>query len=155
MQIYLVQHGAAVSKDVDPERPLSGRGRADVEELSVFLARRGAMVARAVHSGKTRARQTAELLCARLAPGIEPEQMEGMAPKDPSDALVRRLNETTVELLAAGHQPFMGRCVSRLLTGSEEGMAVGLRPGSIVCLDRDEDGGWSLAWMLRPELLHY
>ena len=30
MHIYLVQHGAAVPKDENPERPLSGQGREGV-----------------------------------------------------------------------------------------------------------------------------
>lgn len=30
MRIYLVQHGLAIPKEVDPERPLSEQGREDV-----------------------------------------------------------------------------------------------------------------------------
>ncbi len=33
MRLYLVQHGEALSKDVDPERALSDVGRADAEHL--------------------------------------------------------------------------------------------------------------------------
>ncbi len=27
------------------------------------------------------------------------------------------------------------------------------QPGTLACLEKDPDGGWALAWMLRPELL--
>ncbi|MCP4043422.1 MAG: phosphohistidine phosphatase SixA, partial [Gammaproteobacteria bacterium] len=83
-----------------------------------------------------RARQTAELLAAEVANGVQPEVTEGLAPKDPTNGLVSNLNAASRDLLAAGHQPFMGRCAARLLTGSEEGIRVAFRPGSIVCLER-------------------
>ena len=33
MKLYLVQHGDALTKESDPDRPLSDRGRADVTEM--------------------------------------------------------------------------------------------------------------------------
>ncbi len=36
---YLAQHGEALSKEVDPERALSERGRKDVERVAGFLKR--------------------------------------------------------------------------------------------------------------------
>ena len=38
MYLYLVQHGAAVSKEIDPERPLSQEGRAEVRKVASYLA---------------------------------------------------------------------------------------------------------------------
>ena len=35
MRLYLAQHGDAVEKDVNSERPLSAKGKKDVEELGV------------------------------------------------------------------------------------------------------------------------
>lgn len=32
--LYLVQHGAAVSENIKPDRPLSARGRGDVEVVA-------------------------------------------------------------------------------------------------------------------------
>ena len=37
MSVYLVQHGDSVSKDVDLARPLSEKGRRDVEKVADFL----------------------------------------------------------------------------------------------------------------------
>ena len=64
MKLYLMQHGDAVSADIDSDRPLSKQGLHDVERLGVFLAKAPFQPARFVHSGKTRARQSAELLAA-------------------------------------------------------------------------------------------
>ncbi len=153
MKVYLVQHGEAVSKQENPDRPLSSQGTADVRRTAAYLARCGVRVDRVVHSGKLRARQTAELLAAEVADGVQPTATEGLAPKDPTDGLVSNLNTASRDLLVAGHQPFMGRCAAQLLTGDEEGIAVAFRPGSIVCLERGEADGWSLIWVLRPELV--
>ena len=48
----------------------------------------------------------------------------------------------------------MDRAVAYLVTGAETPGVVAFRPGSIVCLERDDDS-WRLAWMVRPELLDH
>ena len=62
MKLYLVQHGEAHAKNVDPERPLTERGHGDVARLAAFLSRAGVRVERVIHSGKLRAEQTAGVL---------------------------------------------------------------------------------------------
>lgn len=52
MKLYLVQHGDAVAKEVDPERPLSDQGRKDVEQVGRFLAEAGICVPVFLHSRK-------------------------------------------------------------------------------------------------------
>ncbi len=66
MRLYLVQHGDALSKDLDPKRPLSAKGRRDVARLGEELARSTLTVERILHSGKLRAKETAETICAAL-----------------------------------------------------------------------------------------
>ena len=41
MQVYLVQHGKAQSKDVDPSRSLTERGRQETERVAALAARFG------------------------------------------------------------------------------------------------------------------
>ena len=55
MKLYLVQHGEACAKDVDPERPLTDQGNADTDRLAAFLKQAGIQVERVIHSGKLRA----------------------------------------------------------------------------------------------------
>jgi phosphohistidine phosphatase len=61
MRLFLVQHGNALLKDVDPERGLSESGKQDVANVVAFLARGSVQVERIFHSGKKRAWETAEL----------------------------------------------------------------------------------------------
>ena len=153
MKLYLVQHGEALPRELDSERPLSDQGRQDAERLARFLAGRGVHVSRVWHSGKTRARQTAELLAATVAPGVKAEARAGLAPNDPTEAFAETLASWREDAMVVGHLPFMARLVTHLVTKSDDGRIVAYLPGSLVCLERDEDGAWAIAWMLRPELM--
>ena len=87
MNIYLVQHGEAVAKEVDPERPLTESGRSDVRRMASFLGAAGVRVSRIMHSGKVRAKETAELLAAAVAPGMAPQQAPPKASEDAFTAI--------------------------------------------------------------------
>ena len=153
MKLYLVQHGDSLPEEVNPERPLSERGRRDVARLAEFLGRRNIRVRRIYHSGKTRARETAELLAAQVAPGTAVGAMSGINPNDPVEAIAERIKGWDDDTLVAGHMPFMGRLAALLLTGKSESVVVAFQPGGVVCLERTVTGAWVMDWMLRPELL--
>ncbi|UCG17179.1 MAG: phosphohistidine phosphatase SixA [Phycisphaerales bacterium] len=153
MKLYLVQHGAAVPKEEDPDRPLSETGAADVRNTAAFLARAGVRASVILHSGKTRAAQTAERLAASVGAGDPPETVAGIAPLDPTSGFAATVNEWAADTIVVGHLPFLGKLVSRLIAGNEAKPTVTFRPGGVVCLERDEGGSWSIAWMMRPELL--
>ena len=82
MNIYLVQHGKPVPKEEDPERPLSAQGKEDVEKMSAFLMKAGIEVDDIFHSGKTRARNTAEIIASKLNPDKKPIKKGGLSPLD-------------------------------------------------------------------------
>jgi len=153
MRLYLVQHGLAVPKDIDPDRPLTEQGRVDVQNLANFLKRAGVRVEHSLHSGKTRAAQSAEILASALSPAGHPEPHDGLGPTDPVEPMARRLRNANVDTLIAGHLPFLGRLAMLLLTGDPEPPILAFQPGSAALLERDGDGRWSLQWLLRPELL--
>ncbi|MEJ2310198.1 MAG: phosphohistidine phosphatase SixA [Gammaproteobacteria bacterium] len=152
MKLYLVQHGEAVAKDIDPERPLTEKGRKDVERLAGFLGKAGIGVGRVIHSGKLRARQTAEALASSIAPGIGIETSGLINPNDNPAAFDWQSDSWDEDILVVGHLPFMARLVAHLLTGDPDGVVIGYQPGTMVCLEHS-DGRWQIDWMLRPELL--
>jgi phosphohistidine phosphatase len=153
MRLYLVQHGEALAKEVDPERPLSDRGSADVRRLATMLAGAGVRVERVIHSGRRRAAQTAEILAEAMAPGVALEESGLINPNDNPKAFDWQSGSWDRDTLIVGHLPFMARLVAHLLIDDEDRAITAFRPGSIVCLESDDDGRWWLAWMLRPELL--
>lgn len=151
MRLYLVQHGEALAKEADATRPLSDRGLDDVRKLAGFLAARGLGPARVVHSGKLRARQTAEMLAAAMEAPVE--AIEGLDPGASTEDLAQRAACWDDDTMVVGHLPFLDRFVARACTGRERGNMIAYRPGSLVCLERGEDGAFRIAWMIRPELL--
>ena len=153
MKLLLVQHGEACAKEVDPDRPLTERGRGDVRRLGDLLAGSGVRVERVIHSGKLRARQTAEQLAQVIAPGVTLEESGLINPKDNPKAFDWQSGSWDRDTLVVGHLPFMARLVAHLVTGDEDRTISAFRPGSIVCLESDGEGDWLVAWMIRPELL--
>ena len=82
MHLYLVQHGASKSEAEDPQRSLTDEGRRTVEHMAECLASLGVALDRIEHSEKLRARQTAEILAARLQPQDGTKQVSAMGPND-------------------------------------------------------------------------
>ena len=153
MFLYLVQHGEAVTKEKDPERPLSSTGVVDVNKVAGFVAGNcGIVVGTKIHhSGKLRARQTAEIIAGALKlPG--PELGDNLNPRDDPAVWQSRLSESLHDQVLIGHLPYMSRLVSQLLTGDPERGVVKFRMGGIVALRREE-GLWSLQWMVVPEII--
>lgn len=152
MNLYLVQHGEAVAKEVDPERPLSEPGRQAVARSARFAAANcGMNLSHLHHSGKLRARQTAEIFAASLGLS-EPVEIDGLAPLDDPSIWSCRLAELTDNIMLVGHLPHLARLAGALLCGGPEAAPVTFRMGGVVALAREE-GRWSLHWMIAPEML--
>lgn len=153
MKLYLVQHGEAVSKETDPDRPLSEQGRHDLQKLAEYLSHLDTDIQRVWHSGKTRAAQSAGLLAQTILPHGQIEPVNGLAPNDDVITFATRLDARDPATVLVGHLPFMSRLMAYLLVGDPEVELVTFKPGSMACLENPEGDGWRLNWMLRPELL--
>lgn len=152
MRLYLVQHGQAFPAAEHPARPLTDAGRREVAAVAALLARGQPRLSRIVHSGKSRARQTAEILADHLKPSQPVEATTGLDPNDPVEPWVATVNGWTEDGLLVGHQPFLGQLVSRLVLGEERAL-VDYRPGTVVCLEPTGTGDWRIVGMLGPALL--
>lgn len=152
MAIYLVQHGKSLPKDADPEQGLSQEGIAEVERIAAVAKGYNIGVRKIRHSPKRRARQTAEILQAAIAPEGPLEVMEGLKPLDDVSALeADALCEGQVMLV--GHLPFMERLSAYLITGSIQKRVFKFQNGGIVCLDREQaTGDWFIKWALMPHI---
>jgi len=153
MKLYLVRHGDALGPKVNPERPLSEAGRRQVARMAAFLSDRDVRVARVLHSGKTRAQETAAALAAVVAPDATPEVRDGLSPNDPVAPLAAAIAAWDEDSLIAGHMPHLARLASLLLTGREVPSGVDFEPAATACLERDEAGAWALVWFVGPSLL--
>ncbi len=151
--LYLVQHGEAVTKDQDPERPLSEQGASDCRRLGHFLSRVEVTVDGLFHSGKLRARQSAEILGSYLAAQEAPQVLEGLQADSPAEPMATEMGGWQGDYLVVSHLPFLGKLVAVLVTGQEAPAPVAFQPGTVVALEASDETGWPIAWMLRPELL--
>ncbi len=153
MKLYLVQHGKPVSKEEDPERPLSYQGADDIKRVAEFLEKYGMEIEEVLHSGKMRARQTAEIMISRLNPRADLIEREGLAPMDDVKDIARHLKERERDLMLVGHLPHLAKLASLLILGSETPPVVTFQQGGVLCLSKDKTGKWTIAWMLVPEII--
>src|SRR5256885_5943028 len=132
MDCYLVQHGEAKPEQEDPARPLSDRGRRDVERVAQAAQRSEVAVAAIFHSGKLRAQQTADLLAAALSPVGGVRAVAGLAPLDDPAAARELLDQAAAPRMLVGHLPHLSRLTSLLLR-SEEHTSELQSPCNLVC----------------------
>ena len=152
MRLYLVQHGKAVDKQANSERPLSEDGIREAKAVAAWLSGKGLAIPEVWHSGKTRAQETAELLAGRLAPDAKLHAQEGLDPNDDVEDLAQELEERENDLMIAGHLPFLAKLASRLLTGDEDAESVTFTYAGVLCLERDSDDLWHVVWLVIPSL---
>ena len=146
--LYLVQHGHAKAEDEDAQRPLSAGGIDDVTQVAHFAVDRlGARPVRIIHSGKLRARQTAEIWGGLL--DVDTEENEGLAPNDDPAIWIGRLATEPGDLMLVGHLPHLARLAGSLLTGDPDHFVIRFRQGGLVALEHT-DTGWNAALLLPP-----
>ena len=152
MSLYLVQHGKSLTKDVDPEKGLSEEGQSEVEMIAGVARGYGVPVAAVIHSGKKRARQTAEIFATALDVTQGAAERSGLNPLDDVTAIAPSLSAADNQMLV-GHLPFMERLTAHLITGSIDKAVFKFQNGGIVCLDQDPDNlHWFIKWTLMPHI---
>ena len=151
MALYLVQHGKNLPKDMDPEKGLSEEGKADVGSVASVATQKGIQVSAIYHSGKKRARETAEMFVASLEPSGGVQEMEGLGALDDVTNLQLRANDNW---MLVGHLPFMEKLTSYLITADADRPPVmKFQNGGIVCLDHDpQTDAWFIKWTLLPHI---
>jgi phosphohistidine phosphatase len=153
MKLYLVRHGEAKSKTEDPDRHLCERGIAVVKKLAKFIKPLDLHVDAIWHSGKPRARETAELLLPAVTSKEGLVERKGLSPNDAVRTIRKELKQGEGDLMIVGHLPFLGCLVSTLIIGKEFPEIVGFETAGAVCLEQELNGEWTIRWVLPPELL--
>jgi len=152
MKLLLVRHGHADPAEMDAARPLSRRGRREVETLALFLGTSGVRVEQVFHSGLTRAEETAEILAGSICRTHRADAVAGLLPDEPTDAIVSEIASWEDPTLLVGHLPHIQRLATRLLAISPPSrLPFAFHPATIVGLEGDGTS-WTLEWLLKPEL---
>lgn len=153
MKVYLVQHGEAKSEAEDPERPLTEEGKQTVESVARYVASLGLDVAEVIHSGRLRAKQTAEIFAKHLSPAQAVRDERGLDPLDDPQEAKRLIQQAERPLMIVGHLPHLSRLASLLILGTTENEIIRFKMGGVVCLG-ESDNRWLVVWIFMPELIH-
>jgi phosphohistidine phosphatase len=148
VHLYRVHHGPAVGPEVDARRPLSASGRAAVERLARAAAARGVRPEVVWHSGKLRARQTAELFwreCNALASFSATKDLQ---PEDQPLWMRDRLRHEPRDILIAGHFPHLPDLLALLLREPDGAPGGFPQHGLVVLSTSDEGDSWQEEWRL-------
>src|SRR5438093_7417592 len=140
MMLCLVHHADAVGSDVDSQRPLSARGRAQAEHLANHVKAAGFVPAAIWHSGKLRARQTAEAFYRVCSPFAEFKMIRGLRSEDPPGPMRDIVNAEPSDVLLVSHMPLIAELLQLLCSECEQFPLHGL-----VALERDGDT-WREMW---------
>lgn len=147
--LYLVQHGKAKSKDVDPDRPLTEEGQQETQLMAEMAAKLDLDIKEIRHSGKTRAEQTATIFGRALSLQGSVVAASNLGPTDDVKAVARELKDERKSVMLVGHKPFMPRMAGHLVKGDIEDSPVEFHKSGIVCLTQ-ENGHWKVKWQLIP-----
>ena len=145
--IVLVHHADAVGPDIDPMRPLSDGGRTAATRLAAEAAGRGVRPDQVWHSGKLRARQTAELFWRACNPLAPFSAARGLQPDDPPAWIRDELAGESRSILIVGHMPHLDRLLRLMLQAGPLGSAAGFPLHGCVALERDEER-WKEIWRI-------
>jgi phosphohistidine phosphatase len=147
MFLFLVHHADAVGPGVDSQRPLSPLGRTQAEAMAARAKAAGCAPAVIWHSGKLRARQTAEAYHRLCNPFAEFKMVRGLLPEDPPQYVRDLVVGETRDMLAAGHMPN----IRAVLAALDRRAAVFPLHGVVALESTDEGRTWSERWRAAPE----
>jgi len=152
MPLFLVQHGKSLPKDKDPDQGLSDKGIAEVKRITTVAGGYSIKVSVIKHSGKKRARQTADIMASILKPENSVMEISGLKPLDDVSAIADTLaNQDNIMLV--GHLPHLEKLTSYLITGVTEKTVFKFQNSGIVCLDKTPDSrSWFIKWSLMPRI---
>ena len=119
MEIYLMQHGACFSKDVDPEQPLSPVGREQIEKSAAAVKKFGLEFDLVLASPKRRSQQTAKAVAEQTGYPVDKivvtDKVKAMTPPDQTLEFLKQYGDLE-KIFIAGHLPSLAEVASMLLT---------------------------------------
>ncbi len=153
MFLYLVRHGEAKKEAEDSAQGLTDKGIEDVRRTASSVRALIPQLSEIYHSPKLRARQTAAILAEDLKPERGISQSDNLLPLDDPALWALRILGIADNVMLVGHLPFLGRLAGLLLCGDKEKTCVEFAAAATLCLNRSDEGRWSVRWMIVPEVM--
>ncbi len=151
-RLYFMQHGLAVDKTENPERPLSVPGIEQTRLVAAQLCKQQVTISKIFHSRKLRASQTAKIVADKLHLTAL-SAVDYLSPNSEISITTQFLN--TDSALYIGHLPHLDKLTSYLLVGDENRNLIHFQNSAILCIEW-ATSQYQLQWYLTPALLtHY
>jgi len=125
MELYILRHGLAMDRadwksSKDHDRPLTDEGRKTTRRTAKALLALDLGFDRILSSPYLRAKDTAKIVARIIKPEEEVEFRDELAPNGNPEELTRviaAVHKPAQRVLIVGHEPFLSRYISVLLTG--------------------------------------
>lgn len=157
MEIYLVRHGAAYTKEENPERHLNNDGVNQCHLTGRALKRLDIAFDLIVSSPKLRARQTADIIAEEVGYSRKEIKIsETLVPTAPPKETISYLEDFAglKRVMLAGHLPLLGHLASELLSNTSH-ISLYFEPGAVCQINIEQPHSYTgdLRWFLTPEHL--
>jgi phosphohistidine phosphatase len=158
-QIFLIRHGVAEERGEawpdDTKRPLTPDGTSRMEKAARGLSRLDITFDVILSSPLVRARQTADIVAARIGGHPPIVNTDALAPGSEYAAILAALEKHARKgrIALVGHEPGVGELAARLI-GSRH--AIEFKKGAVCRIDLDEippAGPGDLRWMVPSRFL--
>jgi len=150
MKVYLVRHGKYLTPDKDLAGSLSKEGIDETKKIAKLLKKKKIKVDIMWHNKKIRTAQTARIFL-KIIGALETLPRDDLGPADSVNKFPESIHSLNRDLMIVGHNPFLQKLATQLLSGITRFDAIYLPNSGIVCLDFDQS--WKILWSLGPALL--
>jgi phosphohistidine phosphatase len=142
MRLSLLRHGIAADRgrlkyENDSERPLTPKGERQMRRIAQGLQASGLSYDLILSSPYLRAKQTADIVAQALSAPEGVLLADALTPERNPRQLIEALRTDYHEqqdILVVGHEPYLSRLISTLLTGGPN-LSVVLKRGGLCALD--------------------
>ena len=154
--IYLVQHGEAYPKEVNPDRPLTEEGKEIIKKVGMFLRKAEVSIDAFWHSPKTRAKETAYIFREELQlTSSSISEYKELEPEENPAKILKEIKKSEYSnIMIVGHLPHLSKLSGLLLCNDKNAEIINFEKGCVVCIEWNEETGGIIKWMVIPSLLY-
>ena len=166
MNIYILRHGIAVERgtkghDKDSDRPLTAKGKRQLRKSAEAMKKMKLRFDLILSSPYERAKRTAEIVADGLKLKKRLKFSDLLKNEGEPEELVGQLavlKPAPKDLLLVGHEPYLSRLISLLVSGSDT-VAMDLKKGGLCKLEAEKlrpDGKCAqMEWLLTPKQMKW
>jgi phosphohistidine phosphatase len=161
MKLILVRHGEASDSSpsgLDRDRPLTDKGKADIDKIGNYLLRTNLHFHQIFHSPFLRTTQTANKLEEILNPKVSNESCKDLGCGEDCFQIFEELRKFTNSetIIIVGHNPDIGYLATKLLGENKLYSFLEFNPGSCIGINvaKETLDRGKLLWMVSPDFLN-